>query len=186
MTHWDAPSLGCTPSTSPSLFTSLHGAHRPAGGQVLAAQQLRSHVFYIHHPNVQKWPFGVALLFLCHVILIQRDHGWRKRAPLTEMLFHWVSSFKEVPLYLHYQIVPSSISAGQLLWWKFTYTMLRLNLFVVWKKLLKNNSIRCVLGLHPGGEFKGWFWREPLLLFLIQVTKATEEEAKALSQLSAE
>lgn len=43
------------------------------------------------------------------------DHVWRKRAPLTEILFQWVSSFKGFPIYLHYQIVPGSIKAGQLL-----------------------------------------------------------------------
>ena len=47
--------------------------------------------------------------------IVQRDRVWKKRAPLTEILFQWVSAFKGFPVYLHYQIVPGSIKAGQLL-----------------------------------------------------------------------
>lgn len=64
------PALLHTCSTSSALFTAKLVACCPAGGQVLVAQQLCSRLFKIHYPNVQKRPFGVALLFLCDVTLI--------------------------------------------------------------------------------------------------------------------
>ena len=54
-------------------------------------------------------------------------------------------------------------------------------LFVVWKKLLEADEIRCVLGLHPAASSKAGPAENSSSLFLIQVT---EEEARAWNQPS--
>lgn len=59
-------------------------------------------------------------------------------------------------------------------------------MFVVWKKLPGTNQIRCVLILHSGGGFKGRSWSEALLPLPYSGYKGTEEEARALDQLSPE
>ena len=58
-----------------------------------------------------------------------------------------------------------------------------LGLFVVWKKLLEADEIRCVLGLQPAASSKAGPAENSSSLFLIQVT---EEEAGAWNQLSTE